>query len=194
MQIIKFRLHAVMPLFLLLGVTVFLILPPAAHGDQNDPALDGLFEQLQRTDNFETADEITKEIWRIWRQSPDDEINRLMRTGVIAMSSGQFNRAINAFDQIIHIDASFAEGWNKRATVYFLMGDYQRSTADVEKTLQLEPRHFGAAAGLGLILMNLGYYEEALQAFRKALEINPHLVGPKMRIKRLESILSGRVT
>ena len=137
MHIIKFRLHAAVPLFLLLGVTVFLILPPAANGDQNDPALDGLFEQLQRTSNFETADEITKEIWRIWRESSYDEINQLMRTGVIAMSSGQFNRAINAFDQIIRIDAGFAEGWNKRATVYFLMGDYQRSTADVEKTLQL---------------------------------------------------------
>lgn len=194
MHVYKFRRCAVIPFFLLLGIAVFLILPPATYGDQNDPALDGLFEQLQRTENFEAADEITKEIWRIWRESSDKEINQLMRTGVIAMSNGHFNRAINAFDQIIRINADFAEGWNKRATVYFLMGDYEKSTADVEKTLQLEPRHFGAAAGLGLILMNLGYYEEALQAFRKALEINPHLVGPKMRIKRLESILSGKVT
>jgi tetratricopeptide (TPR) repeat protein len=86
---------------------------------------------------------------------------------------------------------SFAEGWNKRATVYYLMGDFKASVGDIEHTLELEPRHFGALSGLGLIYMNMGKDQAALRAFRKTLEINPHLPAIRERADELAKKLKG---
>lgn len=168
--------------FILFGVTL-------AHADQNDPELDTLFEQLQATQEQQTGDEITDRIWTIWRESGDPEINALMRAGVSEMQTGRLRRAVQIFDQIIEKAPDFAEGWNKRATVYFFLREFEKSAQDVRKTLLLEPRHFGATAGLGLIFLELEYYESALEAFEKALNINPHLPGPKLQIERIRRML-----
>ena len=171
------------------------VLVAASHdlaADQNDPRLDELFSALQSTENQNAANEITDTIWKIWRQSSDETVNQLMRQGVIAMSRGRLNAAIRYFDEIIRIAPEFAEGWNKRATVYYFLEEYDKSLVDVRETLLREPRHFGAAAGLGLIFMSLEYYEEALKAFERALEINPHLIGPKMNVEILRKRLEDK--
>ena len=169
---------------------VFLCSSPIAIADQNDPRLDELFKQLHTVKSQKAGNEITDQIWEIWRESSDDEINKLMYAGVSAMTTGRLRRAERIFDEIIYKAPEFAEGWNKRATIYYFLQEYQKSAADVRQTLLLEPRHFGATAGLGLIFLSLDYYESALEAFQQALNINPHLTGPKQQIKRLEDYLN----
>ena len=169
---------------------VFLCSSPIAIADQNDPRLDELFKQLHIEKGQKAGNEITDQIWEIWRESSDDEINKLMYAGVSAMTTGRLRRAERIFDEIIYKAPEFAEGWNKRATIYYFLQEYQKSAADVRQTLLLEPRHFGATAGLGLIFLSLDYYESALEAFQQALDINPHLTGPKQQIKRLEDYLN----
>ena len=169
---------------------VFLCSSPIAIADQNDPRLDELFKQLHIEKGQKAGNEITDQIWEIWRESSDDEINKLMYAGVSAMTTGRLRRAERIFDEIVYKAPEFAEGWNKRATIYYFLREYQKSAADVRQTLLLEPRHFGATAGLGLIFLSLDYYESALEAFQQALDINPHLTGPKQQIKRLEDYLN----
>ncbi len=159
------------------------------QSDQNDPRLTELFAQLHQVKEQEAANQLTDDIWAIWRDSGDPHINQLMKRGIAAMQSGHLRESVAIFDQIIRLAPDFAEGWNKRATVYFFLRDYEKSAADVRKTLLLEPRHFGATAGLGLIFLSLDYYQSALEAFEKALDINPHLVGPKMQIEQIRAIL-----
>ncbi len=157
--------------------------------DQNDPRLDDLFEELQTTSDQETANLITDEIWEIWRESPDEYINELMKQGVRRMNEGELRKAEAIFDEIVIKAPDFAEGWNKRATIYFLLQDYEKSALDIRQTLSLEPRHFGAVAGLGLIFLQFQYYESALGTLKQALDINPHLDGPRDQIERLKEIL-----
>ena len=176
------------PLIGLIGILSICWIP-SAWSDQNDLRLNSLFEQLQTVEDQEAADKITADIWVIWRQSPDTEINELMRSGISAMSGGRFYRAKDIFDEVIEIAPDFAEGWNKRATIHFLLQNYEKSVLDIRQTLMLEPRHFGATAGLGLIFMSLDYPESAVEAFEAALKINPHLPGPRLQIKRLNRFL-----
>ncbi len=180
------------PLVLLVCGLVLVATSHDLTADQNDPRLDELFSALQSTTNQSAANEITDTIWKIWRQSSNEKVNQLMRQGVIAMSRGRLNAAIRYFDEIIQIAPEFAEGWNKRATVYYFLEQYDKSLVDVRETLLREPRHFGAAAGLGLIFMSLEYYDEALKAFERALEINPHLVGPKKNVELLRKKLEEK--
>ena len=175
---------------LTVAFAVFLCSSPIAIADQNDPRLDELFKQLHIVKSQKAGNEITDQIWEIWRESSDDEINKLMRAGVSAMKTGRLRRAERIFDEIVYKAPEFAEGWNKRATIYYFLQEYQKSAADVRQTLLLERRHFGATAGLGLIFLSLDYYESALEAFQQALDINPHLTGPKQQIKRLEEYLN----
>ena len=159
--------------------------------DQNDPRLNDLFEQLQTVGSQSAADEITDEIWAIWRQSSDADINRMMNAGISAMQNARFVEAKNIFDEIVTKAPDFAEGWNKRATVYFFLRDFEKSASDIRQTLLLEPRHFGAIAGLGLIFLQLDYRESALETFKQALEIHPHLPGPRIQIERLKEYLEN---
>ena len=170
-------------------ILLFCCLPGSVIADQNDPRLDELFAQLQTVTDQKSGEEITDQIWTIWREYPNQEISELMTTGVRAMTAGRLRQAERIFDEIIYKAPDFAEGWNKRATVLYFLRQYDKSAADVRQTLLLEPRHFGAAAGLGLIFLSLNYPKSALEAFQKALEINPHLTGPKMQIKRLQEYL-----
>ena len=98
-----------------------------------------------------------------------------MKNGVLAMSRHNFDTALKSFDTIIETAPDYAEGWNKRATVYFMMGQYNSSMSDVHRTLGLEPRHFGALSGMGLIFMATGNDQRALQAFQEAIKVNPHM-------------------
>ena len=108
------------------------------------------------------------------------------------MNDGQLETALNFFDEVIRLAPGFAEGWNKRATVFYLMKNLDRSVNDIAQTLRLEPRHFGALSGLGLINQALGHTKAAIRAYERALKINPHLFRIKERVRFMKRLLKGR--
>jgi tetratricopeptide (TPR) repeat protein len=152
--------------------------------------LDQLFAELKAAKSIGESRHIEARIWAAWLDSGDAEIDRMMSQAIAAMSGGDFVEAIAHLDRIIESKPDYAEGWNKRATVYFLINDYERSLEDVARTLELEPRHFGALSGLGMIMVRLGDKRQALEAFKRALEVDPNLAGAKEAVERLEAELS----
>jgi len=126
-------------------------------------------------------------IWAVWSRSDDPEVDRLFARGVAEMESRNFAASIATFTRIIELKPDFAEGWNKRATAYFLAGDYRRSLADCEEVMKRNPYHFGALAGYGQIYLRLEQYEKSLQYFRRALAVNPNLEGVRNLIEALEA-------
>jgi tetratricopeptide (TPR) repeat protein len=164
----------------------------AAEAGQDDQRLPALFERLKTTRAPAEAEMLQQSIWAVWMESSNAEVNLLMLEGIDAMGQGDLKRALGAFDSMVDVAPSFAEGWNKRATVEFLMNDYKASVGDIQKTLALEPRHWGALAGLGQIYVALGDDEAALRAFKGALEINPHLGSVKAKVQELEAKLEKR--
>lgn len=177
---------------LLLWVLVAIGVTGPATADQRDVRLDGLFARLQTPIADAEAAAVQQQIWSIWIESDDMSVNRLMRNGVQAMAARQNAQALDFFDRLVEHAPDFAEGWNKRATVYFLMGNFQASVVDIEHTLELEPRHFGALSGLGLIYDAIDQPAAALRSFEAAVAINPHLVNTKQRIEELRGELQGR--
>jgi tetratricopeptide (TPR) repeat protein len=171
------------------GLVVATSLPgqPSAAGDhprlaQSGPdaaaraqKLDDLFARLKAAKAEDEADAIVSEIWKLWQQSGDTELDEQLNRAILMMGQGIGALAMPILDEIVKRRPDWAEGWNKRATVLYLMGEHDRSLADIEHVLRLEPRHFGALAGIGLIRMDRGEYREALAAFRRALAVNPFL-------------------
>ena len=162
-----------------------------AEARQDDPRLDALFEQLLAGDDLAAARRIEGTIWRIWTESGSATIDELMTLGIAAMGNGQFDTALESFDAIIEAAPDFAEGWNKRATLYYLIEEYPASVRDVEATLRLEPRHFGALSGMGLIYTALEDDARALQWFERALAVNPNMPMIKIRTELLREKLKG---
>ncbi len=175
-----------------LSVAAIITLAPAAGADQNDPRLDDLFARLKSVPNEAEARVTEEAIWRVWIVSGNEAADRRMARGVLAMQGGAHAVALAAFDRIVAIAPDFAEGWNKRATVHYLMGNFQASLDDIAKTLALEPRHFGALSGRGLVNLALGDERAALEAFEAALAIHPHLPGANTHIKALRERVRGR--
>lgn len=161
-------------------------------GAQNDPRLPPLFKALRNAHSAEEAAPIEARIWAIWTVTGDTATDGLMSVGIAAMGAERYDDALRVFDRIVMRQPDFAEGWNKRATVYYLLGEYRKSEADIDRTLALEPRHFGALSGLGLCELALGHEEKALAAFERALAINPHMAGADTHIKALREKLKGR--
>jgi tetratricopeptide (TPR) repeat protein len=161
-------------------------------GGQNDPRLPSLFDALSAARSAADAAPIEGQIWALWTSSGESEIDRVMAIGLSAIGAQDYPEALVAFGRIIEKKPDFAEGWNKRATVHYLMGDYQRSTEDIEHVLALEPRHFGALSGLGLIALAIGEPEQALEAFETALMIHPNMAGADTHIRELREMLRGR--
>lgn len=120
-----------------------------------------------------------RSLWAIWSRSGDPKIDALLQEGIHLMQSDRLDEAIATFDEVIRRAPEFAEGYNRRATAYFLMGQYERSIADCEETLRRNPLHFGALSGLGYIYIQLGRPEKAVRFFERALAINPN--KPKVR-------------
>jgi len=180
-------------LALVAGVVPGLLVGSPVRADQADPRLDRLFGRLNVVDDEEKEEvaRITAEIWSIWRQSGSPGLDMKMQEGQRFMKQGILHSALGNFDFIIRVRPDFSEGWHKRATVYFLMGDYASSIADIQKTVELEPRHFGAFAGLGLIYLKMGKEEAALRALEQALDINPHLSGTRQTVETLRRKLRG---
>ena len=178
---------------LILAVALAVIVPAGlpAIADQKDPRLDKLFIQLKDPATVETARSIEAEIWGIWMQSGDDKVDALMAIGVARLNGADYDRALDAFTEMVRLAPNFAEGWNKRATTLYLMGRFADSIKDVEKVLALEPRHFGALSGLGLCYAQLNKDKEALNAFERAATVDPNVPGLKLRIDELKKRLAN---
>ena len=131
-------------------------------------------------------------LWLLWTRSGDAAIDELMAQATEAMQSGRHADAISILDQVVKKKPDFAEGWNRRATVHYLAGDLKKSIADCDQVLKRNPGHFGALSGLGQIYLQLEDEETALKWFRRALEVNPNMLGVEMNIKMLEERLKGR--
>jgi tetratricopeptide (TPR) repeat protein len=166
----------------------------AARADQDDPRLPALFARLKTVQSDDEARPIEALIWQIWSVSADDEVNGMMLRGLRAMGEGDPKQALPIFDAMVQRSPNFAEGWNKRATVFFLLGDFESSVGDIERTLQLEPHHFGALSGLGQIYLALDRDEAALKAFEAALAIDPHLVGIRAAVGAIKKKREGDPT
>ncbi|MCZ6588918.1 MAG: tetratricopeptide repeat protein [Alphaproteobacteria bacterium] len=162
-----------------------LVWPLTVGADQKDPDLDKLFAVLQTSNNPSEVSAAHGEIWRLWIKNDDQELFSLMQQGVVLMNRRRLGEALEVFDDLVDIAPEYAEAWNKRATVHFLLGNLADSIADVDVTLDLEPRHFGALSGLGQIELQLGDPAAALSAFEAALLMHPHLPGTRDLIKQL---------
>lgn len=162
-----------------------------AKADQNDPRLDELFAGLKATGSTREAHEIEQMIWFIWSRSSSAGANLMLRQGTQYMSEGKHEEAESNFDAVVQLAPEFAEGWNKRATVRYLRGDYEGSIEDIKRTLALEKRHFGALSGLGMIYDSLNEKKAAIEAFRAALEINPHMESIGDRLNELVEEVEG---
>ncbi len=171
-------------------VTCFLFYSKFSLADQNDPRLNNLFEQLYETENQEEIRDLISDIWNIWYEVEDSKVIEYFKKGIQAMNVRNYPLAIRSFDNLIEEDPNFAEGWNKRATVHFMMGNFDESMKDIIKTLELEPRHFGALDGMGLIFIHKGQFQQAIDVYDKMLEIFPFSVKTMEKKQRIQSIIS----
>ncbi|MEM7256505.1 MAG: tetratricopeptide repeat protein, partial [Pseudomonadota bacterium] len=152
-----------------------------------------LFGQLKSAENPQQAVMIETEIWKRWYDREDTRGGNRMKTAIEAMSAGRYTIALSVLDQLVDEHPDFAEAWNRRATVHYLLGNYEQSLEDIEQTLLLEPRHFGALSGVGLIMLQVGDNEKAMHAFEKVLEISPKNMSAAKSIEDLEKKLGTTI-
>jgi tetratricopeptide (TPR) repeat protein len=166
-------------------------LPHPERGDRTFN-LDTLFDALKIAPDAESAKAIEERIWAVWMVSGSDTCNLLMGRAKAAADEKDYDLAIKLLDAVVELKPDYTEGWNRRATIYYLEKDYGHALADIREVLVREPRHFGALSGLGLILQELGDDKHALDAYRKALAIDPHLENLSDAIKTLSEKVEGR--
>jgi len=161
----------------------------ANRGGMDDAPL--LHERLRDESSF-VRGFAERGLWLLWSRSGDAEIDRLMVLATEAMQGGRHADAVSIFTEIIQKQPEFAEAWNRRATVYYLAGQHDKSIADCHEVLKRNPRHFGALSGMGQIYLQLEDDENALHWYRRALEVNPNLLGVEMNVRLLEERLRAR--
>ncbi|GAA3848326.1 tetratricopeptide repeat protein [[Pseudomonas] carboxydohydrogena] len=184
--------------------------PPAAHADSpskqklpqapkqlpsvqsHGKSLDFLFDALKAAPDEDSARAVEARIWAIWMKTPSDTVALLMSRASIALENNESDVALKLLDAIIKLRPDYTEAWNRRATLYYKKNDYTRAMEDIEEVLRREPRHFGALAGLGVILEEIGDDKHALEVFRRALAINPHLDKVPDMVKSLTEKVEGR--
>jgi len=165
-------------------------LPPSPHGQTYN--LDTLFGALKIAPDEASAKAIEDRIWAMWMVSGSDTCALLMSRSKAAIDDKDYDLAIKLLDAVITLKPDYVEAWNRRATVYYLKNDYGHSLADLREVLVREPRHFGALSGLGMILQEIGDDKDALKAYRKALEIDPHLEHIPDVVRTLSEKVEGR--
>jgi tetratricopeptide (TPR) repeat protein len=154
--------------------------------------LDFLFGALKAAPDEASAKQVEARIWAIWMRTPSDTAALLMVRAKAAMDTEKFDVALKLLDAVVKLRPDYVEAWNRRATVYYLQNDYQHSLEDIEQVLVREPRHFGALVGLGRIMQDIGDDKRALDAFRQALAVNPHLDKIPELVKALTEKVEGR--
>ena len=149
--------------------------------------IDKLFDQLKTSNNYENSKKIESKIWKLWTTHPSEEsLTALLADGSFYMSQNKLETAYETFTKTIELDSNWAEAWNKRATVLYLMGKYELSLADIDKVLKLEKRHFGALSGQGLVQTALKNYQKAIDSYIEAHKIHPNMKSPLIMIEKLQ--------
>ena len=161
----------------------------AASADQRDPNLPPLFKFLKGATRSDEAGALEDKIWEIWSVTGDPKLDKLMSDSAGALGRGDLDAALQDANAVVQAKPDFAEGWNKRAMVYYLMGDYEKAIADIDRTLQLEPRHFGALSGLGLTDLKLGRDAAAAEAFERVISIDPLYPNAKLNLQLAKDAL-----
>ena len=161
----------------------------SAKANDINSKLNILFDQL-KNENIESSNMIEQQIWSLWSTHPTDEkLTAKLKEGSQFVRNQQLIKAKQIFTEIINLDKNWAEAWNKRATVLYMVGEFQKSQDDIDKVLALEARHFGALAGQGLVNIQLKNYEKAIQSYEKAQKIYPTMRSPKIMIKQIEKLI-----
>lgn len=151
-----------------------------------------LLDQLASADDEATAKALETRVREIWQRSGSDTADLLLGRAGDAFKREDYARALQYLDTIVALRPDFVEGWNMRATVYYMLDEYDLSMSDIEQVLSLQPRHFGALSGLGMIFRELNQPRQALEAFRRALAVNPFLDNARTSVRRLEVEVEGR--
>ena len=155
--------------------------------------LNKLFNEL-KINNTDLVYGTEQKIWEIWSTHPTDQfLTTRLAEGSKLVRNKQLVNAVNIFTEVIEKDPTWAEAWNKRATVLYMLGDYQGSQKDIDKVLKLEDRHFGALAGQGLVNIKLENYEKAIKSYEKAQEIYPAMQSPKIMIEQIEQLIKQQL-
>ena len=171
-------------LFLFIIITI-----NSTMADERKNQLNKLFNDL-KIGNNDLSFNIEQKIWNIWSTHPTNQkLTKMLAKGSDLVNNKKFEDAIEIFTQVIKLDPSWAEAWNKRATALYLIGEFQKSQNDINKVLELEKRHFGALAGQGLVNIELKNYEKAILSYQKAKEIYPTMKSPEIMIKQLKILI-----
>ena len=175
---------------LILSFFLILISLSSSFSDDREKKLNNLFNKLKLSQNSIAAAKIEEKIWKIWTSHPEDEkLTIMLAKGSILMSKNNYDDAYLIFSKVIELDPDWSEGWNKRATVLYLMGNYQLSQNDIDKVLHLEKRHFGALSGQGLVQLALNNYQNAINSYKMVETIYPTMISPKLMIPKLKELI-----
>ena len=157
--------------------------------NERNAELDKLFLELKKN-NPSLSSKVAQQIWVLWSTHPSDQkLTSILDEGSRLIQDQQLNRAIDVFTEAIELDPSWAEAWNKRATVFYMVGEFQKSQNDIDKVLELEERHFGALAGQGMVNIQLKNYDKAKRSYQKAQEIYPAMKSSKVMIEQIEELI-----
>ncbi|MEO1197675.1 MAG: tetratricopeptide repeat protein [Pseudomonadota bacterium] len=168
--------------------------PPAVGGTEAEAGSDlpRLYDQLAGSDTELEARAVEQLIIAQWHRSGSPTVDLLLQRGIAAMEEEEYGLANELFDTVVVLRPDFAEGWNRRATLYYLINEYEHSLSDISRVLALEPKHFGALSGMGLILQEIGRDDDALAAFRAALDVHPYLNNARNAADELERTVEGQ--
>ena len=173
----------------LLFFLIYLFSITSTYANDRDVRLNQLFNEL-KVNKTNVAANVAQEIWSLWSTHPTDQkLTSILDEGSRLVQDRQLNRAITVFSEAIELDPTWAEAWNKRATVFYMVGEFQKSQDDIDKVLELEKRHFGALAGQGMVNIQLRNYEKAILSYKKAQEIYPSMQSAETMIKQIENLI-----
>ena len=162
------------------------------YADDRNSELNRLFNELKIKDQSSSF-KIEQKIWKIWSTHPNnDELTSMLSVGSDFVNNNQYPKAVEIFTKVIELDPSWAEAWNKRATVLYMMGEFEKSQNDIDEVLKLEKRHFGALAGQGLVNIELENYEKAIMSYEEAMKIYPSMNSPKIMIKEIKELIKNQ--
>ncbi len=174
----------------ILVIILLFISTSILSANERDAKLDKLFNELKKNISS-SSPSIEQKIWTLWSTHPTDQkLTSILDEGSRLVQDQKLDRAIEVFTEAIELDPNWAEAWNKRATVFYMVGEFQKSQNDIDKVLKLEKRHFGALAGQGMVNIQLKNYEKAIQSYEKAQEIYPAMQSPKIMIKQIKELIN----
>ena len=173
----------------ILTIIILIFSTTTLSANDRDIELNKLFLELKK-DIPSLSSRIAQQIWMLWSTHPTDQkLTSILDEGSRLIQDQQYNRAIDVFTEAIELDPTWAEAWNKRATVYYIVGEFQKSQEDIDKVLELEERHFGALAGQGMVNIQLKNYDKAKRSYQKAQEIYPAMKSSKVMIEQIEELI-----